>query len=64
MLFQLSGEQGLPNVEDPTACYAETVDRESRMTELDKQINELCDRPGLSRRYLIASEQLDAEERP
>jgi len=40
------------------------VDRELRMIELKRQINELCARAGLPRRYPIASEQPDAEERP
>ena len=40
------------------------VDRESRMIELKKQINALCDQAGLPRRFPIASERLDAEERP
>lgn len=40
------------------------VDRELRMIELKKQVNELCARAGLPGRYPIASEQPDAEERP
>jgi PAS domain S-box-containing protein len=40
------------------------VDRELRMIELKKQINELSARVGLPRRYPIASEQPDAEEQP
>ena len=39
------------------------VDRESRMIELKKQINELCAQAGLSGRYAIAFERPDAQER-
>jgi hypothetical protein len=40
------------------------VDREMRMIELKKQINELCAQAGLPKRYPIASEKPDTQERP
>jgi hypothetical protein len=39
------------------------VDRELRMIELKKHINELCAQASLPGRYSIASEQHDVEER-